>query len=71
MNGIFGLSYASGWSHYNHGRPHASLGPGIPAAPPEEFARPNGHHIAGGQRVVAAPILAGLHHEYRLERLAA
>ena len=57
--------------HYNHGRPHASLGPSIPAAPPEQLARPNGHHIAASQRVIAAPILAGLHHEYRLERLAA
>jgi putative transposase len=57
--------------HYNHRRPHASLGPGIPDAPPETLARPSGHHIVAGHRVTAAPILAGLHHEYRLERLAA
>jgi putative transposase len=56
--------------HYNHGRPHASLGPGIPV-PPEKLVRPNGHRIAAGHRVIAAPILAGLHHEYRLESLAA
>jgi len=57
--------------HYNHGRPHASLGPGIPDAPPETLARRSGHHIVAGHRVTAAPILAGLHHEYRLDRLAA
>ena len=58
-------------AHYNQGRPHASLGPGIPAAPPDPFAQPNGHHIPAGHRVIAATILAGLHHEYRLEPLAA
>ena len=57
--------------HYNQGRPHASLGPGIPDVPPERLARPNGHQIPDGHRVIAAPILAGLHHEYRLEPLAA
>lgn len=57
--------------HYNHGRPHASLGPGIPDAGPEKLTRPSGHHIVAGHRVTAAPILAGLHHEYRLEPLAA
>jgi len=27
----------------------------------------NGHHLQDGQLVVATPILAGRHHEYRLE----
>ena len=58
-------------AHYNHGRPHASLGPGIPDAPVEQRGHPNGHHIPDGHQVVAVPILAGLHHEYRLERTAA
>jgi putative transposase len=61
-------------THYNQGRPHASLGPGIPGipdVPPDRFSQPNRHHIPAGHRVIAAPILAGLHHEYRLERLAA
>jgi putative transposase len=58
-------------AHYNQGRPHASLGPGIPGVPVDRLARPNGHQIPDGQRVLAAPILGGLHHEYRLEPLAA
>jgi Integrase core domain len=41
-------------AHYNQGRPHASLGQGIPDVPPEKLARPNGHHIPAGHRVNAA-----------------
>jgi putative transposase len=52
-------------------RPHASLGPGIPDALLDRLARQSGHRIPDGHRVIAAAILAGLHHEYRLERLAA
>jgi hypothetical protein len=37
----------------------------------DRLARPYGHQIPDGQRVIAASILAGLHHEYRLEPLAA
>ena len=59
-------------THYNRGRPHASLGPGIPDVPCDEASQPsNGHRIPNGHRVVAVSILAGLHHEYRLESLAA
>jgi putative transposase len=59
--------------HYNQGRPHASLGPGIPegsivAAVVNES---DGRSIPAGCRVAATPILSGLHHEYRLERHAA
>jgi transposase InsO family protein len=57
--------------HYNRGRPHASLGPGIPESSTGTVARSAGHHIPPGHRVAAKPILAGLHHEYRLEPLAA
>ena len=60
-----------GVAHYNKGRPHASLGPGIPDVPLDTLARSNGHRIPDGHQVTAAPILAGLHHEYRLEPLAA
>lgn len=59
-------------AHYNRGRPHTSLGPGIPE-PPHYRVRSfsSGHRIRDGHRVVAEPILGGLHHEYRLEPLAA
>jgi len=57
--------------HYNRSRPHASLGPGIPEPPTLTVARLADHHIPQGHRVAAKPILAGLHHEYQLEPLAA
>jgi putative transposase len=59
-------------AHYNRGRPHASPGPGIPDPPHDGLApSSSGHRIRDGHHVVAEPILAGLHHEYRLEPLAA
>jgi len=59
--------------HYNRGRPHSSLGPGIPepAADLPESAPPATHRLPEGYRVVATPVLGGLHHEYRLEKVAA
>jgi transposase InsO family protein len=59
-------------THYNRGRPHASLGPGIPDRSPAPIRPvPGGHHLPARRRVVATPILNGLHHEYRLVREAA
>ena len=59
-------------THYNQGRPHASLGPGIPEMPcVETQQQSNAHRIPDGQRFVAVSILAGLHHEYGLEPRAA
>jgi putative transposase len=59
-------------THYNQGRPHSSLGPGIPEPRADLLVRQtSGHHIPSGHHVVASPILGGLHHEYRLERTAA
>jgi putative transposase len=60
-------------THYNRGRPHASLGPGIPDPLRGCLAQsaPGGHQIRAGHRVVAEPVLGGLHHEYRLEPMAA
>ena len=59
--------------HYNRGRSHASLGPGIPegsiVAP--VVRESNGRSVPARCRVAATPILSGLHHEYRLERHAA
>ena len=57
-------------AHYNRGRPHMSLGPGIPDAL-DRAPVPSGHRIRDGHRVVAKSILGGLHHEYRLEPRAA
>jgi transposase InsO family protein len=59
-------------AHYNGGRPHSSLGPGMPdASSPKAELQPQRHCIPKDCRVVARSILSGLHHEYRLENLAA
>jgi transposase InsO family protein len=58
-------------AHYNHGRPHASLGPAIPDPQGEKIPElPHGHRLPVGFQVVAKPVLSGLHHEYRLESAA-
>jgi len=59
--------------HYNRGRPHASLGPGIPEGSivAAVVSESGGRSVPAGCRVAATPILSGLHHEYRLERDAA
>jgi len=54
--------------HYNRGRPHSSLGPGLPDPPlnlpvPLQCQR---HHFDRASRVVGRPVLNGLHHEYTL-----
>jgi hypothetical protein len=57
---------------YNGGRPHSSLGPGIPDSRfRNEQAKPCGLRLPIGHRVVAKPILGGLHHEYGLKKRAA
>lgn len=58
--------------HFNAGRPHSSLGPGIPD-PPENLPVPlqeHRHRISPRQRVTCRSILGGLHHEYALQRAA-
>jgi hypothetical protein len=60
-------------THYNQGRPHLSLGPGIPE-PAAVFLPWQGHDrhsFAQDCKVVARAVLGGLHHEYRWERIAA
>ena len=54
--------------HYNAGRPHMALGPGIPQ-PPLSLPVPlhvHRHSLPPHARVVARPILGGLHHEYEI-----
>jgi putative transposase len=58
--------------HYNRGRRHSSLGPGMPdASSPKAECRSKRHEIPKDCRVASTSILGGLHHEYRLERIAA
>jgi putative transposase len=58
-------------AHYNHGRPHASLGPGIPDPQGEKISElAHGHRLPVGFQVVAKPVLSGLHQEYRLQSAA-
>jgi transposase InsO family protein len=58
--------------HYNRGRPHMSLGPGIPDRSGNDLTPLScGHRIRDGHRVRAEPVLGGLHHEYDLEPRAA
>ena len=59
-------------THFNHGRPHVSLGPGIPEPlqhpPPQDGSR---HSIATGHVILSKPVLGGVHHEYSLQKAAA
>jgi putative transposase len=59
--------------HYNQGRPHMSLGLGIPQLLASRPAprQTHRHLLPEHQRVQSRPILNGLHHEYGLEKRAA
>jgi len=59
--------------HYNSGRPHRSLGPGIPDRGRARRLRKNGclATVASSGKVVARPVLGGLHHEYDWAQVAA
>ena len=58
--------------HYNRGRPHSSLGPGIPEPNQDSVpANDHRHNLPVGYRVVKTSVLGGLHHEYRLVKEAA
>ena len=58
--------------HYNRGRPHSSLGPGIPEPNQDRVpASDHRHKLPAGYRVVKTSVLGGLHHEYRLVKEAA
>jgi putative transposase len=58
--------------HYNRGRPHSALGPGIPEPPQAKVpASAHRHRLSAGHRVATRSVLGGLHHEYCLEKEAA
>ncbi len=60
-------------THYNHARPHVSLGPGIPEPLPRKEPPPPTHHrhlLPLVYTVVKRPVLGGLHHEYGLKKAA-
>jgi putative transposase len=53
--------------HYNAGRPHMALGPGVPDPPPQmqhNIAPTLRHRLREDMIVRARSILGGLHHEY-------
>jgi transposase InsO family protein len=55
--------------YYNRGRPHASLGPGIPEPTKAKIpASGHRHLLPTGYGVRSTPVLGGLHHDYRLEK---
>jgi transposase InsO family protein len=60
-------------THYNQDRPHMSLGPGIPEPirPLPVIRQAYRHRMPTGQRLVARPVIGGLHHDYGLEQQAA
>ena len=60
-------------AHYNRGRPHSALDPGIPDPPEGVPVRlcSDRHRIADGWKVDSALVLDGLHHEYQLIPCAA
>jgi transposase InsO family protein len=56
-------------THYNEGRPHSMLGPGVPDPPKEpekSLQSESRHRLAAGALVLARSVLGRLHHEYSL-----
>ena len=60
-------------AHYNQGRPHSSLGPGIPDlhGKPTRRQAVQPHELPVACRITIKNVLGGLHHEYWLEEIAA
>jgi putative transposase len=62
-------------THYNQGRPHSALGPGIPADTKRRVqpltSNTHRHELRADARITTRAILGGLHHEYELARIAA
>jgi transposase InsO family protein len=50
--------------HYNRGRPHSALGPGIPEPPQfKVLVGVHRHKLPTGFSVTSTPVLGGLHHD--------
>jgi hypothetical protein len=60
-------------THYNESRPHMALGPGFPDPPASlpVTPQPHRHRLPADVRLTARPVLGGVHHDYRLEKIAA
>jgi len=57
--------------YYNQARPHSGLGPGIPEPVGDAVEpQPDPHRLPESAHVVKIPVLGGLHHDYRLEKVA-
>jgi putative transposase len=58
------------WStHYNSGRPHSAVRPGVPGPPSKSVPgrkSESRHRLAAGALVLAKSVLGGLHHEYSI-----
>jgi putative transposase len=53
--------------HYNRGRPHSSLGPGVPESNRDSIpASGHRHRLPAGYGTSKTAVPGGLHHEYRL-----
>ena len=58
--------------HYNRGRPHSSLGPGLPEPMSDQVpSNDHRHRLPLGYRIAKRSVLGGLHHEYGLVKEAA
>jgi len=60
--------------HYNRGRPHSMLGPGVPDPPRGAAVVPKSesrYRLAAGALVLAKSVLGGLHHEYSITTVSA
>ena len=58
--------------HYNRGRRHLALGPGLPEPISDQVpSHEHRHSLPIGNQVVKRSVLGGLHHEYGLKKEAA
>jgi putative transposase len=53
-------------AHYNLGRPHMSLGPGLPDPPAATLTPLQPYYRSNADRVRVRSVLGGLHHEYQI-----